>query len=555
LGEAWRTNEYRWQQWKKCLMSETPLFEKIFKKVLVANRGEIAVRVMQTLQEMGIATVALASHPDRTAEHVRLADEVIELPGEKASETYLQGERIIELALERGVDAVHPGYGFLSENAAFAQACQDAGLVFIGPRPEVIRDMGDKIIAKQKMQAAGVPVVPGWSGDSQTSFSEISKHADDIGYPVLVKAAAGGGGKGMRLVHAPAELEAAIAAAAREAQSAFGDARVFLEKYIIRPRHIEFQIFGDTQGNVVHLFERECSIQRRHQKIIEEAPSVALTPELRERMGQAAVKAAQAMGYTNAGTIEFILAQDGSFYFLEVNTRLQVEHPVTEMTVHHDLVRWQVMVAAGLPLPCCQDELQQDGHAIEVRIYAEDPTRNFIPGIGTLAFYRPPSGPFIRLDSGVREGSEVTVHYDPMLAKLVVWGKTREIALQKMDWALSRFAIVGVANNVAFLRIILRHPQFVQGDIHTHFLEEHGLLGENKIPQTGDQLGNTEDVAHVSLSPELLIAGALAAQLSKRKAGKNTEQKGQQDSASTISPWMASGAWRQSKGKQSKCPI
>jgi len=503
----------------------------LFRKILVANRGEIAVRVMQTLQEMGIDTVALASEPDLQAEHVRMANEIIELPGQKPAETYLQGERIVALALERGVDAVHPGYGFLSENAAFAQACAAAGIVFIGPKPEVIRDMGDKIIAKNLMREAGVPVVPGWSGDANMPFQDIQAQADSIGYPLLVKAAAGGGGKGMRLVHASQELEAAFAAAAREAQSAFGDARVFLEKYITRPRHIEFQIFGDHHGNVVHLFERECSIQRRHQKIIEETPSPALTSELRQRMGEAAVKAAQVMGYTNAGTVEFILAEDGSFYFLEVNTRLQVEHPVTEMTVHQDLVRLQVMVAAGLPLPFTQADLKQDGHAMEVRIYAEDPARNFMPGIGTLAFYRPPAGPFIRLDSGVREGSEVTVHYDPMLAKLIVWGKNREIALQKMDWALAHFAIVGVANNVSFLRSIIQHPRFAAGQIHTHFLEEYPIT----VPELA------EDVA---LPDEILALGSLGSQIAKRGISPPTGTTKGAGEASELSPWAVGGAWR-----------
>jgi len=518
-------------------MSEPMTGKPLFKKILVANRGEIAVRVMQTLQEMGIATVALASEPDRQAEHVRVANEVIELPGQKPAETYLQGERIIELAKARGVEAIHPGYGFLSENAAFAQACADAGIVFIGPKPDVIRDMGDKIIAKNLMQQAGVPVVPGWSGELKTEFAVIQAQAEQIGYPLLVKAAAGGGGKGMRLVHAASELEAAFGAAAREAQSAFGDARVFLEKYITRPRHIEFQIFGDHHGNVVHLFERECSIQRRHQKIIEETPSPALTPELRARMGEAAVKAAQVMGYTNAGTVEFILAEDGSFYFLEVNTRLQVEHPVTEMTVHHDLVRAQVMVAAGLPLPFTQAELKQDGHAIEVRIYAEDPARNFMPGIGKLAFYRTPVGPFIRLDSGVREGSEVTVHYDPMLAKLIVWGKSREIALQKMHWALSRFAIVGVANNVAFLKAIVEHPRFISGQIHTHFLEENPIY----TPEMGEQ---------EELPAEVVMAGALAPQIAKKDVGsassraKSKHGDGLTVISSAFSPWETGGAWR-----------
>lgn len=500
--------------------------DRLFKKVLVANRGEIAVRVMQTLQEMGIATVALASDPDLEAEHVRVANEVIHLPGQKPAETYLQGDKILALAKERGVDAIHPGYGFLSENAGFAQACAEAGIVFIGPKPEVIRDMGDKIIAKNLMQQAGVPVVPGWSGDIETNFSEIQKQADVVGYPLLVKAAAGGGGKGMRLVHAANELEAAFAAAAREAKSAFGDARVFLEKYITKPRHIEFQIFGDHRGNVVHLFERECSIQRRHQKIIEETPSPALTPDLRARMGEAAVKAAQVMGYTNAGTVEFILGEDGSFYFLEVNTRLQVEHPVTEMTVHQDLVRLQVMVAAGLPLPFTQADLVQDGHAIECRIYAEDPANHFMPGIGTLDFFRPPSGPSIRLDSGVREGSEVTVHYDPMLAKLIVWGKNRPAALEKMTWALSHFAILGVANNVAFLNAIINHPAFLTGAIHTHFLEEHAISTQSE-----------------EIPLEALILAGLSSHIVKPRVG--TAPMGVlEGNRQIMSPWQQGGDWR-----------
>lgn len=498
----------------------------MFKKVLVANRGEIAVRIMQTLQEMGIRTVALASDPDLNAEHVRKADEFIHLPGQKPAETYLQGDLIIQLAKERGVEAVHPGYGFLSENAGFAKACREAGITFIGPNPEVIRDMGDKITAKNLMEKAGVPVVPGWSGDLTADFKTIAQRAEEIGYPVLVKAAAGGGGKGMRLVHEADELQAAIESAAREAKSAFGDARVFLEKYIIRPRHIEFQIFGDTQGNVVHMFERECSIQRRHQKIIEETPSPALTPELRARMGEAAVAAAKAMGYTNAGTVEFILGEDGGFYFLEVNTRLQVEHPVTEMTIHKDLVRLQLLVAAGEPLPFTQSDLIQEGHAIECRIYAEDPANNFMPGIGKLDFYRPPAGPGIRLDNGVREGGEVTVHYDPMLAKLIAWAPDRQAAIEKMSWALSRYAVLGVANNVEFLKAIVDHPAFASGKIHTHFLEEHPIkLDRPEIPA------------------EALILAGLSSQILKGR-GKATENGVQGSQSRTLSPWDLGGAWR-----------
>lgn len=498
---------------------------KQFKKILIANRGEIAVRVMQTLQEMGIQTVALASDPDLQAEHVRLADEMIHLPGQKPTETYLRGEKIIEQAKRLNVDAVHPGYGFLSENAAFARACNDAGIVFIGPQPAVIEAMGDKITAKQLMQKAGVPVVPGWTGESDSDFSVIAEEAERIGYPVLVKAAAGGGGKGMRRVDRPDDLKTAYESAAREAQSAFGDARVFLEKYITKPRHIEFQILGDHHGNVVHLFERECSIQRRHQKIIEETPSTALTPELRERMGEAAVTAAKAMGYTNAGTMEFILDENGSFYFLEVNTRLQVEHPVTEMTVHKDLVRLQVQIASGEAIPFQQEDLCQEGHAIECRIYAEDPANNFMPGIGRLAFYRPPAGPFIRLDSGVREGGEVTVHYDPMLSKLIVWGATREAALEKMNWALSRFAVLGVANNIEFLKAIVNHPAFIAGDIHTHFLDAHPITTDAK-----------------EVPPAALALAALSSQLLKSPFTGVTHTL---KTAQAQSPWKQGGPWRQ----------
>lgn len=497
----------------------------MFTKILVANRGEIAVRVMKTLQEMGITTVALASTPDLTAEHVAMADEVIHLPGNKPAETYLRADLILEEAQKRGVQAIHPGYGFLSENADFAQECTKAGICFIGPSPDVIRDMGDKIIAKARMQQAGVPVVPGWSGNLDTDFQVIQAQADAIGYPVLVKAAAGGGGKGMRRVDTAQELEAAFAAAAREAQSAFGDARVFLEKYITRPRHIEFQIFGDQHGRVVHLFERECSIQRRHQKIIEETPSPALTPALRERMGQAAVAAAQAMGYTNAGTVEFILGEDGAFYFLEVNTRLQVEHPVTEMTLHYDLVRLQVRVAAGEPLPFKQEDLQQDGHAFECRIYAEDPANNFMPGIGTLDVYQPPSGPGIRVDNGVREGSEVTVHYDPMLSKLIVWGKNRMEALEKLQWSLAHFPILGVANNVQFLQDIVAHPAFQSGDLHTHFLEVHPIESHSHTPPT-----------------EAFLIAALSSHLYKKPVSSGDSSDG--SSTSPSSPWVAAGAWR-----------
>ncbi len=506
-------------------MPGKPIKTKTIKKVLIANRGEIAVRITQTLQEMGITVVAVYSDPDAGALHVRKADEAVRLPGETAAETYLQKERLIEICKEHGVDAVHPGYGFLSENADFARLCDKAGIVFIGPKPDVIRDMGDKIIAKTTMEKAGVPVVPGWSG-AGIEPDVIRREADRIGYPVLVKAAAGGGGKGMRLVKKPEELEAALEAAAREAQSAFGDARIFLEKYIVRPRHVEFQIFGDEHGNVVHLFERECSIQRRHQKIVEESPSPALTPELRAKMGKAAVKAAQAIGYTNAGTVEFILAPDGSFYFLEVNTRLQVEHPVTEMVTHRDLVRAQLLVAQGEPLPFRQEDLTQEGHAIECRVYAEDPARNFLPSTGKLHHCHPPEGPGIRVDTGVDTGSAVSIHYDPMLAKLVVWGETRQQAIEKARWALDHYAILGVTTNIQFLNAVLGHPVFASGDIHTHFLEENPIRTDmQEIP------------------PEALAVAALAS-----RNGKGNSQAVSAVSGVVVydgtSPWLTAGKWR-----------
>jgi 3-methylcrotonyl-CoA carboxylase alpha subunit len=515
----------------------SPIMEPpLFTKVLVANRGEIAVRIIRGLRDMGIIAVALASEPDRDAEHVRVADEVIFLPGRSSAETYLQGAKIIALAKAAGIQAIHPGYGFLSENADFAQACADANLTFIGPAPSVMREMGDKIRAKALMEKAGVPVVPGWAGEADATIAVVREQANRIGYPLLVKAAAGGGGKGMRLVHVPEELEAAWHAAAREAQSAFGDARVFLERYITRPRHIEFQIFGDHYGQLVHLFERECSIQRRHQKLIEEAPSPALmqNPELRARMGEAALKAAKAMAYTNAGTIEFIVDDAGNFYFLEVNTRLQVEHPITEWTVQQDLVRLQLLIAAGKPLPFTQADLQQHGHAIECRICAEDPAHGFMPATGRLAFYRPPQGPFIRVDSGVREGSEITVHYDPLLAKLIVWGPDRTAALSRMSRALSQFVALGMPFNAPFLKTVIDHPDFQAGNTHTHFLAEHDLPAKAATDPSG-QATNTETQA--------LLVGGLSNAITQRKPSTATSQSSQREEAA-LSPWNTSQTWR-----------
>lgn len=444
-----------------------------FKKVLVANRGEIAVRVIQAVQQRGLIAVAVYSEPDAKAKHVQVADEAYALGGNTSAQSYLQGEKIIELCKTHEVGAIHPGYGFLSENADFARACAQAGMTFIGPTPEAMEAMGDKIRAKAVMEKAGVPVVPGFTAEDDTDEATFIKEAQKIGYPILVKASAGGGGKGMRLVKAEGELLDGIAAARREAEKSFGDPRIFLEKYIERPRHIEFQIFGDEHGNRVHLFERECSIQRRHQKIIEETPSPFLTPQLRKAMGEAALKAADAIGYTNAGTVEFITAPDGSFYFLEVNTRLQVEHPVTELVTGTDLVAAQLDVAMGKPLPWAQDDLTQKGHAFECRIYAEDPDNGFVPSIGPILAYDEPVGPNIRVDSGIQQGHEVSIYYDPMLAKLIVWGADREQAMARMQWALSRYVVLGVITNMPFLAQVFAHPVFQSGDIHTHFLDEH----------------------------------------------------------------------------------
>lgn len=500
----------------------------MFRKVLIANRGEIAVRITRTLQEMGMRAVALYSEVDEASPHVSHADEAYPLGGKTAMESYLDIKKTIEIAKQARVDAIHPGYGFLSENARFAQACLEAEITFIGPSPTVISAMGDKILAKETMQRAGIPVIPGWMGESNDE-AEIKAAAQEIGYPVLVKAAAGGGGKGMRLVREPSELPAAIEGAVREAESAFGDGRVFLEKYIASPRHIEFQIFGDSRGHVVHLFERECSIQRRHQKIVEESPSPALSPELRSQMGDAAVQAAKTIGYVNAGTVEFILDEAGKFYFLEMNTRLQVEHPVTELVSGQDLVRAQLLVAMGEPLPFDQASLQQHGHSMECRIYAEDPGNHFFPATGTLHVYREPVGPGIRVDSGVQEGGVITVHYDPMLAKLIVKADSREAAIEKMLWALSHYPVMGITTNIPFLHDLISHPAFRAGEIDTHFLERYP-------PQ--------DIFTHKESSCFDLAIAALAFHQPARPGLRQSGVASGSISPSVADPWLAAGAWR-----------
>jgi 3-methylcrotonyl-CoA carboxylase alpha subunit len=444
----------------------------MFAKILIANRGEIACRVIRTAQRMGIRTVAVYSEADAGALHVAMADEAYPIGAAPARESYLEIDRIIETARRAGAEAVHPGYGFLSENAAFAEACEEAWIIFIGPGAKAIRAMGDKAAAKTLMEKAGVPLVPGYHGAAQDE-PHLAAEAQRIGYPVLIKASAGGGGKGMRVVETPERFVAALASAKREAASAFGDDRMLLEKYLTRPRHVEIQIFADFDGHVVHLFERDCSIQRRHQKVIEEAPAPGLSAERRRAMSDAAVAAARAVGYVGAGTVEFIVEGD-NFYFIEMNTRLQVEHPVTEMITGLDLVEWQIRVAAGDPLPLGQAEIALRGHAVEARLYAENPQRNFLPATGTLQRLRmPETSADLRIDTGVREGDAVTMYYDPMIAKVIAWGEDRASALRRLASGLGKYRIAGLATNRDLLMRILRHQSFMVADFDTGFIERH----------------------------------------------------------------------------------
>jgi acetyl-CoA carboxylase biotin carboxylase subunit len=458
------------------------------RRVLVANRGEIAVRVMRTLRELGIESVAVFSEADRRAAHVMMADRAVAIGPAPAAQSYLVIDRLIEACRESGADAVHPGYGFLSENAAFAAACAAAGITFIGPPPAAMRLMGSKTAARAAVQAAGAPVVPGDSGpDGGFPDAESAlRAARAIGFPVLIKASAGGGGKGMRLVADENSFSASFDGARREAQSAFGDDAVYLERAVIRPRHVEIQIFCDSRGGAVHLGERDCSIQRRHQKVIEETPSPAVTPALRAEMGEAALRAARSCDYVGAGTVEFLLAQDGAFYFLEMNTRLQVEHPVTEMVYGVDLVAWQIAVARGEPLPMSQSELdgRRRGAAVECRVYAEDPER-FLPSPGTISHLRVPGGPYVRDDSGVYEGWTVPVHYDPLLSKLVTWGDDRAQALARMRRALDEYMVRGIRTNLPFHRRMLRSEEFLAGNYDTGFIDRDPSLRAPGEPPEG----------------------------------------------------------------------
>jgi acetyl-CoA carboxylase biotin carboxylase subunit len=447
-----------------------------FRKILIANRGEIAVRVIRACRDLGIASVAVYSEADRTALHVRLADEAVAIGGAPSRESYLRIDRVLEAAQATGADAIHPGYGFLAENAAFARACEEAGIAFIGPRSETIELMGEKTSARREAVAAGVPVVPG-SLEPLADEAALLREAGRLGFPVMLKAAAGGGGKGMRLVQTPAELPAALARARGEASSAFGDDRVYLERAIEKPRHIEIQVLADAHGKVVHLFERECSIQRRHQKVVEESPSPLLTPELRARMGGLAVALARRVGYRNAGTLEFLVGADREPYFLEMNTRLQVEHPVTELVTGLDLVQRQIRIAQGEPLDLEQEQIAQRGHAIECRVYAEDPEQGFLPSPGRISALRVPSGPGIRDDSGVYAGWTVPVDYDPLLSKLLAWGETREQAIARLRRAVGEYRVLGVRTTLPFFARVLRNPGFVRGEFDTSFV--HSALEQS----------------------------------------------------------------------------
>jgi propionyl-CoA carboxylase alpha chain len=442
------------------------------KKILIANRGEIAVRVIKTCREMGISSVAIYSEADRDSKHVQLADEAVCIGPAPSSESYLKGDQIISICQELDIDGIHPGYGFLSENAAFVKAVNQAGIQFIGPSPEAIDLMGSKIASKQAVEKYGVPLVPGIN-HAVEDIKEAQSVANEIGYPVLVKASAGGGGKGMRIVEKAADLEGQMKTAQSEAQSAFGDRSVFIEKFVTKPRHIEIQLLADNHGNVVYLMERECSIQRRHQKLIEEAPSAVLSDSLREQMGRAAVNVAKACNYSGAGTVEFLLDADHNFYFLEMNTRLQVEHPVTELITGLDLVQQQINVARNQKLSFTQDDIIPNGHAIELRLTAEETTQDFLPAIGTIETYNPPQAEYIRLDDFVYPGYKIPIYYDNMFAKLIVWGENRSQAIQRMIEAINQFEIKGIPTTLDFGRFVMQHPKFIEGDFDTNFISSY----------------------------------------------------------------------------------
>ncbi|MCD4794039.1 MAG: acetyl-CoA carboxylase biotin carboxylase subunit [Bacteroidales bacterium] len=463
-------------------------------KILIANRGEIALRVMRTAKSMGIKTVAVYSEADRNSPHVRYADEAVLLGPPPSSESYLLGDKIIDYCKQLNVDAVHPGYGFLSENAEFAQAVTDAGIIFIGPNPEAIRLMGDKLQAKETVKDYDIPMIPG-TDKAITDIEEAKDIAKDIGYPILIKAAAGGGGKGMRAVYNPEDFEEQMKTAVNEATSAFGNGSVFIEKFFTSPRHIEIQVMADSHGNTVYMFERECSVQRRHQKVIEEAPSAILTPEMRKKMGETAVNVAESCNYVGAGTVEF-LYNEGSFYFLEMNTRLQVEHPVTELITGIDLVKEQILVAEGKELSFKQEDLKINGHAIELRVYAEDPGNNFLPDIGKLQKYKKPEGIGVRIDDGFEQGMDIPIYYDPMISKMCTFGRNREEAIEKMKLAIDDYEIIGVETTLSFGKFVMNHDAFISGDYSTAFVSNY--FSPESLQQ--DNLPETEEIAAVIAS-------------------------------------------------------
>ncbi len=456
------------------------------RKILVANRGEIALRVMRTAQKMGIKTVAVYSDVDRNAPHVRFADEAVHIGNAPSSESYLVMDKIIEAAQQTGADGIHPGYGFLSENAVFAQMVEDKGITFIGPRPHAIRIMGSKLAAKEAVKSYNIPMVPGIE-EAITDVELAKKIATQIGFPILIKASAGGGGKGMRVVNNIEELPEQMERAISEATSAFGDGSVFIEKYVTSPRHIEIQVLADTHGNIVHLFERECSVQRRHQKVVEEAPSTILTPSIRKAMGEAAINVAKACDYVGAGTVEFLLDGDKNFYFLEMNTRLQVEHPVTELITGIDLVEQQIKVARGEQLSFQQEDLTISGHALEIRVYAEDAMDNFMPSVGTLETYQRPIGEGVRLDDGYEEGMEIPIYYDPMIAKLITYGKTRMETIQLMKTAIDDYKIEGLVTTLPFGKFVCDHEAFISGNFDTHFVKKYFNPKELEVQQNEEK--------------------------------------------------------------------
>jgi acetyl-CoA carboxylase biotin carboxylase subunit len=497
----------------------------LIRSVLVANRGEIALRVVRGSRELGIRTIAVFSEPDRLAPHVMEADEAYPIGPAPSAESYLRGERLVEVARRAGAEAIHPGYGFLAERADFARMVEDAGLVFVGPPAETIASMGDKTEARRRMREAGVPIVPGIT-EALSDTAAAAAAADDIGYPVLLKASAGGGGKGMRVVQDADGLERAFGAASREALAAFGDGSVYLERYLDRPRHVEIQVLGDAHGNLVHLGERECSIQRRHQKLVEEAPSPALTPAERAAMGETAVRAASAVRYRGAGTIEF-LYQDGEFFFLEMNTRLQVEHPVTELVTGIDLVEWQLRVASGEPLGFTQEEIELRGHAIECRITAEDPAGGFLPSTGVVSHLQVPGGPGVRWDGGIEREGAVTLHYDPLLAKLIAHGPDRGTAIARMARALEELVVVGVETSAPFHRRVMAEPDFLAGELSIRYLEEH--------PELVDGAADDEEV----------IAAAIVAALVEDDHRAHGAPRVGGDRGGAMSAWRSSGwPWR-----------